>query len=78
MTVCCFNLENPMGESRKDALRVNCDRKLKLEFHGIKVTSDAGSLTYRELYESFGLTTTLLSKLSIKTASEKENLDNSR
>jgi len=25
--------ENPMGESRKDALRVNLDRKLKLEFH---------------------------------------------
>ncbi len=31
-----------MGESRKDALRVNSDRKLKLEFHGTKVTSDAG------------------------------------
>jgi YesN/AraC family two-component response regulator len=28
-----------MGESRKDALRVNFDRKLKLEFHGVKVTS---------------------------------------
>ena len=25
--------ENPMGESKKDALRVNFDRKLKLEFH---------------------------------------------
>jgi hypothetical protein len=23
-----------MGESRKDALRVNFDKKLKLEFHG--------------------------------------------
>ena len=30
-----------MGESRKDALRVDFDRKLKLEFHGTKVTSDA-------------------------------------
>ena len=29
-----------MGESRKDALRVNFDKKLKLEFHGTKVTSD--------------------------------------
>ena len=38
-----------MGEARKDALRVNFDRKLKLEFHGVKVTSDAGLLSYREL-----------------------------
>jgi len=25
-----------MGESRKDTLRVNFDKKLKLEFHGTK------------------------------------------
>ena len=33
--------DNPMGEARKDALRLDFDRKLKLEFHGTKVTSDA-------------------------------------
>ena len=30
-----------MGEAKKDALRVNFDKRLKLEFHVVKVTSDA-------------------------------------
>jgi hypothetical protein len=33
-----------MGESQKDALRVDFDRQIKLEFHGSTVTSDAGLL----------------------------------
>ena len=48
-----------MGESRKDALRVNFYHKLKLEFHGTKVTSDAGLLAFRELDEALGLTATI-------------------
>jgi hypothetical protein len=50
-------MENPMGEARKDALRVKFDNKLRREFHGARITSDAGLLAYRELDEALGLTT---------------------
>ena len=41
-----------MGDARKDALRVNFDSRIKLEFHGAAVTSDAGLVAYRELDEA--------------------------
>ena len=53
-----------MGERCKDALRVNFDRKLKVEFHGTKVTSDTGLLAYRELDEVLSLTTMIESELT--------------
>lgn len=31
-----------MGKARKEVLRVDCDSRIKLEFHGAAITSDAG------------------------------------
>jgi len=52
------------GEVKELPLRVAFDRRIKLEFHCARITSDGGLLAYRELDDTFGLTTIAALKLA--------------
>src|SRR3954464_4958315 len=51
-------MEATLGEPQTAVLGLTFDRRLKLEFHGTKVTSDGGLLACRELAGVLGLSET--------------------
>jgi hypothetical protein len=53
----------PMGEARQEPLRVGVDRRIELEFHGARITSNGGLLACGELDDVFGLTAVAIPKL---------------
>jgi hypothetical protein len=48
-------MEYSAGESEDGCLLVSFNRRLKLEFHGSRITSDAGIVAHREMDDAVGL-----------------------
>ena len=49
-------MSNAKGEGKDPAMRATFDRRIKLEFHGARISSDGGLLAYRELDDALGFT----------------------
>jgi hypothetical protein len=66
---------DPVGDSKSEALRLNFDRRLLLQFRGSVITSDGGLLAYRELDDAVGLTGTVADVLAdARTGKNRQHL----
>src|SRR4029450_5331259 len=65
-------MDEATGEAEGTGLRVAFDRRLKLEFHGATVTSDAGLIAFRELDDTLGLTGLAAGRLHDPRTGENE------
>src|SRR5262245_16875978 len=54
----------PMGEKDRESFQFTFNGFLKVEFHGSRVTSDAGLVLVRELDERLGLTSLITEHLT--------------